>query len=136
MLLFQQYFPRKKKKIFSEIFTNLGERALLPDQECSFDGKNRITSHLLWTKGQAAAFYMLLHLPVLDSVSPAMEAFCGRGFISTDVGLVFSGLTHLNSSFKRVKHRHRFETHFQETLLLKSPVKPPVKPAQTSVPVA
>lgn len=30
---------RGKKKIFSEIFTNLGEHALLPDQECSIDGK-------------------------------------------------------------------------------------------------
>lgn len=29
----------KKKKAFSEIFTNLGEHAVLPDQECSVDGK-------------------------------------------------------------------------------------------------
>lgn len=29
-------------------------------------GKNRITSNLLWTKGQAAGFDILLHLRALD----------------------------------------------------------------------
>lgn len=32
-------FSEGKKEIFSEIFTNLGERALLPDQGCGIDGK-------------------------------------------------------------------------------------------------
>lgn len=111
MLLFQQYFPReKKKKIFSEIFTNLGEPALLPDQGCSVDGEKielaatssgpKVRLQDL-TSFSSSVFWILSALYGSfwgkDSFPP-MRAWS----LDND-----RGLTRLRSSYRHVKHLNR-----------------------------
>lgn len=88
-------------------------------------GKNRISSNLLWTKGQAAGF----HIRVLDSL-PLMSA------CSLDNDRTFKLFISTCQTSPRgfLLLESRVKTHFQETL--KSPVKSPVRPVQTSVPVS
>lgn len=101
---------REKKKIFSEIFTNLGEPALLPDQGCGIDGeKIELAATSSGPKVRLKDFTSLS-----SSVFWILSALYGSFWGKDSFPLMWAwsldndrGLTRLRSSYRHVKHLNR-----------------------------